>query len=310
MNRGRRFHAAAGAFLVGIALSGCGASPSGVDSPEATTTAQTPTSDGTTTSEETSRSDGTATSTETSTTGSQDPVSYVPWGPDDPVIPQHYGDLARRDCTAAQASSPEGSFWDAVIAVCRTLTRGDPWPALTEAPSPPETGNPHDQCLNSELVEMVTAALAWHAENGDSTPEAHYADTGSACYRKVYEARQVQPEDDPSGPPPGELSVAVVVDATYDLSSVSVDGNLIDSADYINAGNDPQIGLRTVSLHLPAPQSATRLTIELALKQEGADRGIVTASVEVAPTSADASAAASEPAAADVPSDSPTADLP
>ena len=53
------------------------------------------------------------------------------------------------------------------------------------------------------------------------------------------------------------MTVAVVVDSTYSVTSVSVDGSEVDSGDYDEAGNDPLIGVTTVSIHVPAPD-ATR----------------------------------------------------
>jgi hypothetical protein len=295
MTRFRRRRAAGGSLLLVLTLTACGASPSAqpeptpappvVDTPAETAPVQTPATDETTTPPDTP----TPTTPTPQTAG---PVAYVPWGPDDPVIPQHYGELARRNCSAAASSSPGGEFWDAVVAVCRTLADGDPWPDLGEAPAPPETDNPHDRCLNAELAEMVTAALAWHAENGDGRPEVTYAAMGSPCYLNVYDTRQVPPEEDATAPNAGDVTVAVVLDSTYEVSGVSVDGIAVDSGDYADEGNIPDIGLRTLSVHVPAPDSPTSVSVEIALSWQGAERGVVTASVEVSPA---AGAGASSP---------------
>lgn len=271
---------AAGAILLlAIGLSGCGgATETAEPQPSPAAVVSTP--------EETGATDSTqgAEPTQTDTPESVDTVAYVPWGPDDPVIPQHYGELARRDCAAAQSSSPGGAFWDAVIAVCRTLNQGQPWPDQTEAPAPPPNDNPHDQCLDAELEEMVSAALAWRAENGDGIPQVTYADSGSPCYERVYAVRQVPAQEDPRTQDVGRVTVAVVLDSTYSLTSVSVDGAQVSSDDYVDSGNDPQPGMRTVTVDLPAPDSPTTVTLDLALDQDGSDRGTVSASVEVAPT--------------------------
>ncbi len=86
--------------------------------------------------------------------------------------------MAGRDCAAAESASPGGEFWDAVFAVCRTLNEGDPWPDLDAAPEQPSTDNPHEQCLDAELADWLSAALAWHAENGDADPDVTYSETG------------------------------------------------------------------------------------------------------------------------------------
>ncbi len=98
------------------------------------------------------------------------------------------------------------------------------------------------------------------------------------------------PDEDFTAPGPGEVTVAVIVDSTYSVTSVSVDGSEVDSGSYDEAGNDPLIGVTTVSIHVPAPDG-TRLAIELAMDQDGADRGTISATVEVTGSDADTSSA-------------------
>ncbi len=228
---GRRWPHAALALVALFVIAGCAGSGAPPE-PPATSTAGTPSPDVTTPSTE-APTDGTPTDEPTDETTKPtepaDAVAYVPWGPADPVIPEHYGQLARRDCAAAESASPGGEFWDAVFAVCRTLNEGDPWPDLDAAPEQPSTDNPHEQCLDGELADWLSAALTWHAENGDADPDVTYSETGSTCYLTAYEARQVPPDEDFTAPGPGEVTVAVVVDSTYSVTSVSVDGSEVDS---------------------------------------------------------------------------------
>ena len=275
------------AVLLVLTLAGCtGAGPDlGEPTPTPTTTSTTPaTEEPTTPDDPTTPTPSTTSPTAPATV---DAVAYVPWGPADPVIPEHYGRLAQRDCDAAQAVSPTGDFWTVVYAVCRSLTKGDAWPDVSTAPDAPDTESPHEQCLNAELAQMVDAALSWHADNPNAQASEHvdYAETGSPCYTTVYSARQLSPDEDFTGPGPGEVTVAVVVDSTWDLASVSVDGSAVEQDAYQDDGsNNPEIGTRTVNIHVAAPEQASQISLELGLSQNGADRGTASTTVDLSPT--------------------------
>lgn len=275
------------AVVLLLVVAGCGGAATPVSERTDTTTPTTtdtssPTPEPTDTDESDSPSPTPPPTTEK--TDSVDPVAYVPWGPADPVIPEHYGQLARRDCAAAESVAPDGEFWDAVFAVCRSLTEGAAWPDLSTAPEPPDTDNPHDQCLNAELATMVSNALAWHDANGDAEPSVTYAGSGSPCYLSVYAARQLPAAEDGTAPGADQTTVTVLVDSTYDVVAVSVDGSDVSSSDYFTSQNDPFIGTTTISIHVPIPDAVTEASIEIALAQDGSERGTVSSSVEVSPS--------------------------
>lgn len=241
----------------------------------------TPTQTSTATPTGTTDTPTSPTAAPTSPEPSDEQVAYVPWGPADPVVPQHYGDLARRDCDAAADSSPDDEFWAAVVAVCRSLTQGEPWPELSDVPEVPETDDPHEQCLDSELATMVSDALAWREEHPDTEPSATFAETGSLCYLTVYDARQVPADEDATGPSPGQVTVAVVVDSTYAVASASVDGATVPEGALLVSDRDPFNGVATVSIHVPAPAGEAALQVDLQMTEGGEPRGTVSTSVAV-----------------------------
>ncbi len=267
--------------LAALLAAGCGTGGAPLDRPEPVPTQSSDTAAATGPAAGPSPSAGRT----TTPTPSAEPekVSYVPWGPSDPVVPEHYGRLAQRDCGAGEQVAPDEPFWDAVFAVCRTLVGGEPWPDLAEAPPAPETENPHESCLDDELEIMVRDALAWRDANDDATPQVEFEESGSACYLAIYEAGQVSPEQDITSSLPGEATISVLLDATLTIAQVSVDRRLIAEGDMFVLDNEPFVGTRTLSIHVPGPPESR--TVEVAVSQTLGDSvaGVARVSVLLEP---------------------------
>jgi hypothetical protein len=208
------------------------------------------------------------------------PIAYVQWGPADPVIPEHYTRLAQDppDCVGADSTSPGGPFWDAVVDVCRALAGDGPWPALESAPQAPATENPHDRCLDEEMAAMLGRALRWHQEGGDSTPEVTRSGTGSACYTTVYDVREVEDGTDTSGPI-DQATVDLILDSTFSVRSVAVDGEDVDPDHYESLDND-LLGTRTLRISIPRPGTDEEAVLAIDLEDsDGTARGTASAAV-------------------------------
>ena len=57
------------------------------------------------------------------TGGDDDDEVTLPWGPDPPLIPDHYGALSKAssadfDCETVEEEAPNEAFWDTVVEVC------------------------------------------------------------------------------------------------------------------------------------------------------------------------------------------------
>jgi hypothetical protein len=184
--------------------------------------------------------------------------AYVPWGPDDAPIPEQYQSMAAPKgnpphCDDVSRNSPGGDFWDTVVAVCRAITEGGPWP--TAVPDPPAPANDYMACLDRDIVAMMHRALDWHERHPNGQPKVVYS-RGSAkseCQTSLYNVAVGTPETDtPSVFPvtfqsPGleGRGVSVTVDGE------GSDGDVDDAADFSD-------GLTPILVHVTggaAPRS-------------------------------------------------------
>jgi hypothetical protein len=106
--------------------------------------------------------------------GSDDGLAWVPFGPNDPQIPNDwagYRALAQRDCDGvASRVNRDNKLWQALIAVCAAAVRGDQdqWGPAAKALAASggahlfsDNGNP-DLCLEGVVRGLLERALAWH----------------------------------------------------------------------------------------------------------------------------------------------------
>jgi hypothetical protein len=158
----------------------------------------------------------------------------MPWGPQDPPIPDEYRLLAATSssppqCDELAASGIEGEFWALAIAVCRAIIGDGAWPDTRNVPAPPPKDNDYQECLDEELADMLGAALTWHSEHPDATPEISYpvSSSRSPCQSAIYDVFvDVEAE---VVPPPGSVAVAILAAGVDENSTVTVDGEAVDA---------------------------------------------------------------------------------
>jgi len=186
---------------------------------------------------------------------------YVPWGPNDPPIPEQYAVLAATggkppNCDGLADVKPEGAFWQAALAVCRAIVEGATWPATTTVPEPPPDANKYEVCLNAELTEMLKRALRWQADNPGRQPAVEYPaeSTISPCQARIYEVRvlgEAELDASESRLPDG-VPLAITGSAMdRDPLTVTVDGQLAEfTGDFLVPAPDGD-GLATVVVLAP-----------------------------------------------------------
>ena len=201
--------------------------------------------------------------------GKQDePLPYLPWGPDTAPVPGQYQALAAAPGSpprgAAVATDPDAqgapTFWHFVARVCAAMTAGGAWPAGTTVPAPPDSTSAEQSCLNDELTALLKAAIRWHVAHPGAKPEVTYSASSSRspCQDRIY-ATSAQP-----GSSPDRVEVtAAYATATGTHPQVFVDGEPIDDSliEFGSAGE-----LNDVTFELPASDEAR--TVQLALKTD------------------------------------------
>lgn len=218
--------------------------------------------------------------------------AYVPWGPDDPPVPQRYASLAATASAAARcddtaANTIPSAFWDLAVSVCRAVAGAGPWPSTTSVPSPPPPQNAYEACLDAELGAMLQRALRWRAANpGATVPQVRYAARGalSPCQTRVFETR-VLADDGRYAVPPGFLAVLVFAGSADVTSTVAVDGRPAEVLDV-----EPSSGSATVVVSVPAPAQATTVPVAVTTT-----RGVLTSTVAL-PAASLATSTTSPPA--------------
>ena len=196
------------------------------------------------------------------TTPPDEPVSFVPWGPDDPPIPGQYASLAVTsadglDCDSIDQQAPDNDFWSTVVGVCRALRGDAAWPTTrTLEPLPAENG--YQDCLNRELAATMAALFAWHDEHPGAQPKVSYpaGSDRSPCTFRVYEASAFPDPSDPSGGVIVELYVAGLDEDSS--PQVLVDGEPVELRDNFSGEGD---GVLLGELFIPAPIEAHDATI-------------------------------------------------
>lgn len=287
--RGRLWSAAvAVSLLLGACAGGgeeaAGSATSGTESRRVTSSATTPAADdgATATAEPSpSSSESQAQNQAGGAAAAADAAfAYVPWGPDDPPVPQRYASLAAAsptgaDCAGAGGVALAGPFWDLAVQVCRAIAGQGPWPSGTTVPPPPAAKNAYEACLDAELAAMLQRALRWRAANPQATaPAISYPARGalSPCQVTIFEARVLGTADPlhPGGAvPAGSLAVAVFAGSADGESTVSVDGRPVDVVEV-----EPSSGSATLVVLVPAPPQAR--TVPLAVSTT---RGVLTSTV-------------------------------
>lgn len=203
--------------------------------------------------------------------------AYVPWGPDDPPVPQRYASLAATSsaaarCADSQANAIPGAFWDLAVSVCRAVAGEGAWPSTTSVPSPPPPRNAYEACLDAELAAMLQRALRWRAANPHaSVPQVRYAARGalSPCQTRVFETRVLADGESPFAIPTGNLAVLVMAGSADVSSTVMVDGR---SAEVLDV--EPASGAATLIVLVPAPPQAKTVPVAVTTT-----RGVLTSTV-------------------------------
>lgn len=236
-------------------------------------------------------------------------LAYVPWGPDDPPVPQRYASLAASSsasarCDDAQAAQIAGAFWDLAVSVCRAVAGQAAWPSTTAVPAPPPAANAYEACLDAEVAAMLQRALRWHAANPQTTPRVRYAASGarSPCQTKVFEARVISASDGlyPGDVPAGQLAVLVFAGSADADSTVTVAGR---PAEVVLAV--PSSGAATLVVLVAAPAQATTAPVAVATT-----RGVLTSTVAL-PAGTQTGSAQTPPASGGAtPSSSPSGGTP
>jgi hypothetical protein len=217
----------------------------------------------------TRKENGTVTPPESPTTPPESPttpVPGVPWGPDDPPIPDQYAALAvsssdELDCDAVDQNAPSNDFWSTVVEVCRALKSDGEWPTSGEF-DPPPAANEFQDCLNDELATMLRALFAWRDAHPGAEPKIEYPRTSarSPCESRIYDAEVFEVPPDTSHTTGGvvvELYVPGLIDGDPS-PEVRVDGEPVVLEDDFDGGDD---GLSFGQIYIPAPIEAHRATI-------------------------------------------------
>jgi hypothetical protein len=207
--------------------------------------------------------------------GGSSGFSYIPWGPDDPPIPDQYAAFAvtsSKDlrCESVDSNAPGGAFWDLAGAVCRAIRGDAEWPSTTTVPEPPDRKNAAQDSLDTELEAMLKRALRWHADNPDQRPKISYpsASAQSPCRYRIYDVQLTTEED--------AIAVKITVPVGTDDFTVMVDEQDVDY-EYGNAeqGNIAD-GLDELIIRLEAPSKPR--TVRLAVSN---GRGTDSTSVDL-----------------------------
>lgn len=216
----------------------------------------------------TSQDNGTTTGSDTPTTSDHatTAVGYVPWGPDDPLIPGQYGALSVSssddlDCEAVNQNAPDNAFWSTVVEVCLALKGEAEWPA-SGVLDPPPAANEFQDCLNAELATMLRALFDLRDAHPGAQPEVAYPRTAarSPCESSIYNAAPFEVPADTSHAAGGvivELNVPGLVEGDPP-PEVRVDGEPVLVEDDFDGGDD---GLSFGQIYIPAPIDAHSATI-------------------------------------------------
>lgn len=203
--------------------------------------------------------------------------AFVPWGPDDPPVPQRYSALAasatgRPACGDAASNALPGAFWELAVEVCDALAGTAPWPATTAVPAPPPAPNAYEACLDAELAAMLRRALQARAASS-LPPVPRYASPGtlSPCQTTVFEARALTAADGYGADvvPAGSVAVRVMAGSADVTSSVTVGGL---PAEVLAV--EPASGAATLVVLVPAPAEATTAPLTVTTT-----RGVLSATV-------------------------------
>lgn len=202
--------------------------------------------------------------------------AYVPWGPDDPPVPQRYASMAAMSSTTARCDDTQGNaipspFWDLAVSVCRAVAGEGPWPSATSVPPPPPPKNAYEACLDAELAAMLQRAVRWRAANpGATAPQVRYPARSalSPCQTRVFETR-VLPDDGRYAVPPGFLAVLVFAGSADAASTVTVDGQPAEVFDV-----EPASGSAALVVLVLAPAQAKTVPVAVTTT-----RGVLTSTV-------------------------------
>jgi hypothetical protein len=203
--------------------------------------------------------------------------AYVPWGPDDPPVPQRYASLAATSSTAArcddsQANAIPSAFWDLAVGVCRAVVGAGPWPSTTSVPAPPPPKNAYEACLDAELAAMLQRALRWRAAHPHaSVPQVRYPARGalSPCQTRIFETRVLADGESPFAIPTGQVAVLVFAGSADVASTLTVDGRPAEVLDV-----EPASGAATLIVLVPAPAQAKTVPVAVTTT-----RGVLTSTV-------------------------------
>lgn len=254
-------------------LSGC-ASTSPPGSPSAAPNSQPPASSSagatTTPGPDASAADSTASGGGDADDGTtaDDGIAYLPWGPDDPPVPDQYTALAAAPgapprCDAAADAQRDEPFWAFAAAVCGALTADAPWPPSDQIPAPPPAENAFQSCLDDELTGLLRAALRWHADHPGQRPKLAYParSSRSPCQFRVYGVEVLAPAE--GGSEVGdEVAVAITASGLDEDPAVTVEG-LPTPLETGNELPDPGVRLRTIVVRATVPERPRAATIEL-----------------------------------------------
>lgn len=196
-----------------------------------------------------------------------DPFDYVPWGPDDGLIPQEYDALAASrsegpDCEAVRDNAPSNEFWAFAFEICRALSGTGEWPAQTSVPAPPPALNPYQQCMDEELHAMMVRALAWRAAHPGEKPEVSFteADATSPCVTTI----SARIADEYLGQfPAGSLLVAITAPGLTDEPMVEVDDLPVPVSDEFFVDPPDGFGLDSFVAIVPVPPETHEATVEI-----------------------------------------------
>jgi hypothetical protein len=196
-----------------------------------------------------------------------EPISSVPWGPDDQEIPGQYAALSVSsaddlDCDAIDQQAPESGFWDTVLEVCRALKGDAEWPTSWSL-DPPQAENGYQDCLNRELTAMLEALSDWRDEHPDAEPVVVYPSGSdrSPCRLHIYGASAVAVSPDALYPTAGvvvELHVHVAILGEPDPPEVLVDGEPVVLWESFSGGDE---NLVVGEVFITAPVDAREATV-------------------------------------------------
>jgi hypothetical protein len=127
-----------------------------------------------------------------------DGIDSVRWGPDDPPIPDEYAAFAADSagglsCDSIDNRADGDQFWMLARDICRVFTSEGDWPDAATVPPTPQDGNAYQRCLDTELSQMLDAALTWHAAHPGEPPRVRFPKSGthSPCQTSLYDVALV-----------------------------------------------------------------------------------------------------------------------